>query len=252
MSSNFKQYYCRGGIGDCLQSLPAAIEVKEIDLYSHFKDANKIFEKFGVKINRFEKFEDILGLHALFLVGEPLRREFYPQIELPSPPSMLKKTSKIIGIHVEGSSFANSTWEARQQPGKNLSRRFVTSLVPRLNEKYPDATIYFFCSPERTFEVGGMAASCCNTEFYVISFEDIWDSLASVQYCDFVLGSDSCIKTMANILKIPTLVFVGNYDDPFRDEYFIKPYVEDGRMKVIKYSNIDKLNIEELITNITL
>jgi ADP-heptose:LPS heptosyltransferase len=57
---------------------------------------------------------------------------------------------------------------------------------------------------------------------------------------------------MANILRIPSVVLVGDYRDPFRDDHFINPYVEDGHMKVVKFKDIDKVNPDEVVSLLNL
>jgi ADP-heptose:LPS heptosyltransferase len=83
----------------------------------------------------------------------------------------------------------------------------------------------------------------------VIAFDDIWTSLACVAHCHCVLATDSAIKTMAAILRIPSVVLVGDYPDPFRDQVFLTPYVNDGIMRLIKFTDIDTLNPSDMVTS---
>ncbi len=40
------------------------------------------------------------------------------------------------------------------------------------------------------------------------------------------------------MLKIPTLVFISDIDDKFRDENFINPYVQKSNMVTYEYSSL--------------
>jgi hypothetical protein len=55
---------------------------------------------------------------------------------------------------------------------------------------------------------------------------------------------------MAAILGIPTVVLVGDYDDPFRDEVFLTPYVSDGVMQLIKFTNMDALDPLRIVASL--
>lgn len=64
-------------------------------------------------------------------------------------------------------------------------------------------------------------------------------SLAYVLQCNAVIASDSAIKTMSSMLRIPTMVWLGDYLDSQRDKMFIEPYVGDGVMHVFRYKDVN-------------
>jgi len=64
-------------------------------------------------------------------------------------------------------------------------------------------------------------------------------SLSYVGQCAAVIGSDSGIKTMSSMNRIPTFVWLGDYRDEPRDQNFIEPYIKDGVMKVFRYKDVD-------------
>ena len=51
---------------------------------------------------------------------------------------------------------------------------------------------------------------------------------------------------MASVKNIPSVVFVGNYEDKMRDDLFLDPYIADGVMKAIKFSDLNEQKIKEL------
>jgi ADP-heptose:LPS heptosyltransferase len=236
--------YVRGGIGDMLQCVESAIAEKDVNIFSHFSKAPDIFFPFGVNVSRFELFNNVEELNSVFVPGEPLERKFYPQFSIPDNSLIEKPSCNILGIHIEGSKFSNDVWSQRGQPTKNMSEVFLVNLFKTLPKKW---FIYLFCAPERTNEIGKLFADNAENDFYVISFSYIWDSLACVPHCSAVLGMDSSIKTMASMLRIPSVVLVGDYVDVFRDENFLNPYVNDGHMEVVKYKNIDDLNPKDIL-----
>jgi hypothetical protein len=49
------------------------------------------------------------------------------------------------------------------------------------------------------------------------------------------------------MLRIPTLVWLPNYEDKFRDDIFINPYVEDGIMIKSSFVNSDQALVNKAI-----
>jgi len=244
--------HAMGGIGDCLQCLESAMEENVIEVYSHFKNAPDIFTIFGIEVTRFEYYENIGKLHEIFVSGTPLPRKFYPHFIVPKSPFEKPIGRKVIGIHVEGSPLSNQFWRERGKPTKEMTKEFFIALINKIQEVYPKIVIYLFCSPNRTKELGNIAAEVIKEDFYIIGFPKIWDSLSCVAHCDVVIGVDSAIKTMSSILKKPTITLIGNYEDKFRDDNFIYQYVNDGIMHAIYFDNIDSVNVGEVVKLISL
>lgn len=238
--------YARGGIGDFLQCIESAIEEEVIDIYAHFKNAPSFFAPFDVLLNRVEYFETWEQLHSIHIPGQPLDRKFYPAFEVPTPPLERPKKIKILGIHVEGSDFSNQIWSQRGLPTKNMSREFMVSLFSELSKWREELLIYLFCSPDKAASIEEIFHKNTSNDFKVISYPFIWDSLSCVSHCDCVLGMDSSIKTMASILRIPTVVLVGDYVDEYRDSQFLNQYVSDGYMQVVKFKDINNMQPAQL------
>jgi ADP-heptose:LPS heptosyltransferase len=238
--------YVRGGIGDILLSLESAIAEKIVDVYSHYEQAPDLFAPFGVKVNRFEYFTSVEDLNKIFIPGEELERKAYPNFTIPE--STLIPHEKVLGIHVEGSSFSNEAWSKRGQPTKNMSRLFLKKLLEQLCEdRYNGVFVYIFCAPSRAEEIEELMHMYANHPYLIVAYPYIWDSLSCVGHCDAIIGADSVIKTMGAIQRIPSVVLVGDYPDPFRDKVFLDPYVNDGHMHVIKYKNVDDVSPDEVL-----
>lgn len=223
-----------------LLSLESAIEDGVIDVFSHFEQAPHFFERFGVTVNRFQYFSSVDELGSLNLRGEHLPRRRYPKFTLPKAPIEPPSGKPVIGIHIEGSQFSNNAARSGGRAIKDMSRHFLENLIDLLNTKF--AFPYVFCSPLRNEGINAIFKERYHHEFRVIAFEDVWASLACVAHCKSVLATDSAIKTMAAVLRIPSVVLAADYSDPFRDEVFLNPYVSDGLMRVIRFKDVDALN----------
>lgn len=234
-----------GGVGDLLLTLDSAVGDKCINVFSHFSRALDFYRPFGVVVNTFTYFSSLKELHSLSLIGEALPRAQYPRITLPQAPIMPPHATYVTGIHIDGSKFSNDASRQSARPIKDMSPNFLIKLVDLLSAA--GTYSYVFCAPRRRTEVAAILSQHGSRSFTVIAFEDIWHSLACVSHCQRVIAVDSCIKTMAAILRIPTLVLAADYPDPFRDAVFLTPYVDDGIMRVVKYVDIDLLNPHQIV-----
>jgi ADP-heptose:LPS heptosyltransferase len=228
-----------------LLSLESAIGDEIIDVFSHFKNVQEFYRPFGVTVNRFKYFSSLSELWSLGVKSEALPRTKYPQFKLPKIPIEPPNDQFVIGIHIEGSKFSNEACRQYGRPIKDMNLGFLAKLIAALNSR--EAFPYVFCSPARRPEVDALFKENYNRAFKVIAFDDVWASLACVAHCQTVLATDSAIKTMAAVLKIPSIVLAGDYPDAFRDEVFLTPYVNDGIMRVIKFNEIDSLDPCEII-----
>lgn len=231
-----------------LLSLESAIEDGIIDVFSHFPNAEEFYRPFGVTVNRFQYFSSLNEYWSMCIKSEALPRTQYPKFSLPTALVEPPEDKLVIGIHIEGSRFSNEAARGNGRPIKDMSQNFLARLIGALNsiEAFP----YVFCSPARRLQVHAMFKKNYNRAFKVIAFDDIWTSLACVAHCHVVLATDSAIKTMAAILRIPSVVLVGDYPDPFRDDVFLTPYVTDGIMRLIKFTDIDTLNPSDMVASL--
>lgn len=232
-----------------LLTLESAIGDKIIDVYSHFANVEEFYRPFGVTVNRLQYFSSLNELWSIRIRSDALPRMKYPKFKLPQVSVQPPSDRRVIGIHIEGSRFSNEASRQNGRPIKDMSQDFLGNLIDALNLK--EAFPYVFCSPAGRVEVDALFKKNYNRAFKVIAFDDIWASLACVAHCHIVLATDSVIKTMAAILRIPSVVFVGDYTDPFRDEVFLNPYVSDGVMQVVKFKDIDFINPCEIVETLS-
>jgi ADP-heptose:LPS heptosyltransferase len=246
---NSNIYHVIGGVGDLLLSVEAATFAKEIQVFSHFSRAPDIFKPFDVNVYRFEYYRAVEELNSFYIPGSPLIRAPYwsPDIALPDPPFLKPKGKKVVGVHPTGSRLSNDFWSKRGEPIKDLSDDFLVNLLKQIKARVSDAYVYLFCAPEDKGKTIEAALKAGVENFLIASFPDIWKSLSLVQHCDAVIGADSCIKTMSCMLKIPTMVLMGDYIDPFRDENFIDPYVKDQILYAIRFAKLEDINPETAI-----
>ena len=86
--------------------------------------------------------------------------------------------------------------------------------------------------------------------FKLANKANIIDNLAKVIECDLFIGSDSAFKTMSSMLKIPTILLLANNKDNYRDRVFVKPYVKDRIMHVIKFDDLSDQSIKLILKKI--
>ncbi len=189
-----------GGIGDFLQVIESAKIEQEIDVFTHYKDAKKFWDRLNIKANIFP-----LEEAQTMLRGTPLERKFFP------------KFRKKIGIHPIGSHFSNNYWAAQKKPLKFIPQEVLKQII---NDEHD---YYIFCTESERNNYPDIV-DYQNVKF--ISEPNIWDSFEFAKGCDMFIGVDSAFKTFTVMNKIPTLVLIGNYEDNFRDAMFITPYVD--------------------------
>jgi ADP-heptose:LPS heptosyltransferase len=231
-----------------LLSLESAVEDRIIDVFSHFTSVEEFYRPFGVTVSRLQYFSSLNELWSLGITSEALPRTRYPRFNLPKVSVEPPNDRRVIGIHIEGSRFSNEASRQNGRPIKDMSQGFLGKLIAALNSN--EAFPYVFCSPSRRVEVQAMFNKNYSRAFKVIAFDDIWASLACVAHCHLVLATDSAIKTMAAILRIPSVVLVGDYQDAFRDEVFLKPYVSDGVMQLIRFKNMDTIDPRRIVASL--
>lgn len=231
-----KPRYVMGGMGDVLLSLEDALHEKEINLYSHAHAAPRLLEPFGIRV-RYEHFTDHTRVRP---TGKPLPRRQYPVF--PIPPASLARAaalpvrSRVIGLHPVGSAFSRQLGHRRGTPVKQLPVGVVVRLSRALDDG--DTSILLFCAPgERAAYEGA------DSRLQIVAHEDPWDALACVTLCHRVVAVDSLIKTMSALLRIPTIVLLGDHRDRFRDKHFIRPYVRDGVMRVVRFTDPDLIDV---------
>ena len=163
---------------------------------------------------------------ALFFKGSPF-----------GTPGVIKKTKrKTIGIHGGSSTHASN---------KAIPVGFTMKLIDYLNQE--GFKIILFGTKKELNEIQNLK----NKDIVFASDENIIKNLSLVTYCDFFIGSDSVFKTMASMLKKPTIVLHHNIKNNFRDRVFISPYIKERLMHVYKYSNFNKREMKSALNFIS-
>jgi ADP-heptose:LPS heptosyltransferase len=222
-----------------LLSLEDVLREKEIDLYSHTRSAPDILRPFGVRVS-FHPFT-APERTSVRPRGRELPRRPYPRFEIPAASlergRRRARKARVVGIHPIGSDFSEQVLAERNRAPKRLPVELVDALVAGMDDG--DTSFFLFCAPEERhfYPIRRPALT-------IVAEEDVWDALASVPVCHLVIGVDSVIKTMAALLGIPTLVLLGEHRDRFRDRVFIRPYVGDGVMRVLRFREAANLSAE--------
>ena len=228
--------FLQGGIGDFLQMLPFIDANKKHPIrywcVTHFEGAELFFKSIGIEIEElyvFDTHEEQVKIMNFLPTGEMLfacPRAYYFDIDPFTPEKPLFDNGKPnIGVHVGGSKYSIGVQKQFGMITKNLPLRLIESLK---SEEY---NLIVFGLPEELEDIK------CTDTLKKICYEDATKSLAYVSQCKAVVASDSAIKTMSSMLKIPTFVWLGDYPDAPRDNGFINPYIMDGVMKDFRYKN---------------
>jgi hypothetical protein len=213
----------KGGIGDFLQYLPFMLAHPEHRylVASHYNRVQEFFEPLGVKVEELS-LGRLAGIdncpRSLFLKGNPFK---------PQAPVFTDRGP--IGVHLGGSAYSLSVEKRFGLPSKALPLTVLEMLVWASNHNF-----LLFGSPEELAELGVKESH----RVRFINSEDVTVSLSHVAECSALIGSDSAFKTMSAMLGIPTVVWVGDYTDTFRDANFIHPYVRAGVMSVFRYNDL--------------
>jgi FkbM family methyltransferase len=228
-----------GGIGDFLQSLPFLLSAEaqntEIYVMSHQISAQSFFKGLGIKVKEFFYFDDFLSekkvLDEINQLGEILpcqRFQYLNSNPFKESDRVFSKTKKTVGIHLGGSTYSIAIQKQIGLVTKNLPSSLIYDLAKL------DFNFLLFGSASE-IEVFGVILE---ENIATVCHEDISISLSYVNQCDAFVASDSAFKTLSAMLRIPTLVWLGDYVDANRDNLFINPYVIAGEMDVFRYSNL--------------
>lgn len=214
------QYAIKGGIGDFLQCLPFMLKHPRDEYYvvSHQKDAAGFFRWFGIEVQEvsFGQLPECADCpRQLFFESNPFAefKSIYPR--------------PWIGIHLGASNYSLSVEARFGFSPKALPRSLLEGLAKS------DFDLLVFGSPKELLEIG-------NGPWTLVIEDNVHLSLARVAECKAFIGSDSAFKTMSAMLRIPTLVLMGDYTDRHRDEKFIEPYMREGVMSVFRYRDLTR------------
>ena len=234
-----------GGIGDFLQGADSAIAEKEIKVYSHAKNASDFFSGLGVKAH-LQYFKEIEEIYPMEEKDDLSRHLFYnftpPEKSVELAYGNIGNQDHVIGIHPLGSAFWNQHVKKQDIPIQKIIEPDAVRSLINLFDKH--SKIVIFGAPHELEIYKNELKDIQNIVW--VDYENIWDSLCHVLFCHLVIAMDSCIKSMSSGLRIPSIVFVPNTHDPFRDQLFIDPYVDQGVMNIIKYNTIGDIEVDKV------
>jgi ADP-heptose:LPS heptosyltransferase len=234
-----KLFLLKGGIGDFLQCIPFIKASKHnipFMCVTHLKGAKLFFDAIGIQLEKLFLFqseeEKIKLLNSLPKTIEYLRcprTQYFDKNPFNIENPLFENNKPIVGFHINGSSYAIETQRKFGMILKSIPAQVIKGLI---SEEY---NVLVFGLKEEIYSIGLEESESLR----LIAHENPAKSLAYVQQCRAVVASDSGIKTMSSMLKIPTIVWLGDYQDPPRDQMFIDPYVRDGVMQTFRYKNLD-------------
>jgi len=228
----------QGGIGDFLQCLPFIDANKKNHIQyccvTHLKGAKEFWDTIGIEPSALFIFKTLdeqnQVLNALPRSEQYVqcpRTQYFDIFPFDHEKPLFTNGKPVVGVHVNGSAFSIDTQKRFGMILKSIPARVIKEL------KSKDYNLMVFGLEE---ELRGMGLRQSETLKFVCDPNPA-KSLAYVGQCSAVVGSDSGIKTMSSMLKIPTFVWLADHVDYFRDTVFISPYVDDGVIKIFKYRN---------------
>ena len=230
-----------GGIGDFLQHLPFILQNKSARyiVATHFKGAPAFFKSLNIKVEQYyfySKKEEYRGIRNFLKQNEHSyicpRALFFKASPFGSPRVLKNTKRKTIGIHPGASELASY---------KAIPVEFIKTLVKDLNQE--GFKVILFGTKKELSKLQRLK----DKDILFASDTNIIKNLSFVEHCDFFIGSDSVFKTMASMLKKPTIVLHQNHKNNFRDRVFITPYVREHMMHVYQYTNFNKREMQSAL-----
>jgi hypothetical protein len=229
-----------GGIGDFLQNLPFMIANKKHPIRyvvaTHFSGAKALFDAAGIRpetLLTFSNLEDQQKIRDHLRSLGPLyacpRSVFLDRPPFGVPDDLFRNGRMTLGLHIAGSAYSIGAQRSFGLVSKALPSKLIELL------RSDEVNLLVFGSRDET-----RALNVAETDsLRFIDFPDVARSLSYVTKCFAVVASDSAIKTMSAMLRIPTIVWLGDYQDDPRDRMFIKPYVDAGVMAIYRYKDLE-------------
>ena len=220
-----------GGVGDILLSVDKGRKcIMGVDLWSHFPHAKELVEMLGITVNHFEYYKT---------PPPPIPGEIVEKVTMPEWVETFKDfhildapaQKKLIGIHPFGSQLSQDVWGKEGWPAKRISNEAILHIIESLQHKYD----FLIFGSQKEIDSLPVEIYTHHSVYKTTMYTNMFESLGMVTWCDAMIATDSVMKTMSAICKIPTYVFMGNYVDTYRDAFFIDPYISNGTMKVWQF-----------------
>jgi hypothetical protein len=230
-----------GGIGDFLQYIPFIDANRQNPIryrvVSHLKGAPAFFQTIGIKPESISIFSTLDEQNKILQSFPPHhqiiqcpRFQYFDTYPFDHQKPLFTNCRPTVGVHIGGSSFSIDTQKKFGMILKSIPAKVIEGLRSK------DYNLMVFGLEE---ELKGMEIKQSETLKFICD-ENPAKSLAYVNQCHAVVGSDSGIKTMSSMNRIPTFVWLGDYRDDPRDQLFIEPYIKDGVMDVFRYKDVGK------------
>jgi hypothetical protein len=225
------------GIGDFLQCVPflksLGDDLPRIVVVTHFKDADSFFAALHIRVtelHHFSNVEEFQRAHVTISATKRLsrcpRQQYFEQPPLHARSVAFAHKRPVLGVHLGGSSFSLPVQRKRGAVTKDLPVALLHRLL--FTNRFD---IILFGS---RVELDSLTVSESDSLRFAC-YPNVVDSLALAVQCEAFVGSDSAVKTMTSMLKIPTIVWLADHPDPARDCLFIDPYVRDRVMHVFRF-----------------
>jgi len=244
-----------GGLGDIYLKLENALDGESpLIVVTHYADIWAVLKPFESRLNidsvqyiRPDKYLqkrsayniDVFRQMGVDLVS--VRTSQYPKYDLyKNDEDVFLYMRPMLAFHPFGSKLSNEFWDAQGKPKKTLPNDCITYIVRCLEPYY---RIVMFCTDQEWDSLSDRVKLHTTYPKNV----PFWGREDWIKQCDVFLGSDSAIKTIAAAAKVPSYVFVGDYEDSYRDEVFLNPYIKDGVMEIFKYKDFSTKNFDPAI-----
>jgi ADP-heptose:LPS heptosyltransferase len=230
-----------GGIGDFLQHLPFILKNKSARyiVATHFKGAQSFFKSLNIKVEQYyfySKKEEYREIRDLLKKNERSyicpRALFFKSSPFGTTKPLKNTKRKTIGIHTGASKLASY---------KAIPVEFIKTLAEYLKQE--GFKVILFGTKKELSKMQSLK----DKDTLFASDTNIIKNLSLVEHCDFFIGSDSVFKTMASMLKKPTVVLHQNHKNNFRDRVFIVPYIDKHMMHVYQYTNFNKREMQSAL-----
>ncbi len=239
-------YVIKGGIGDILQYLPFVLENKKLRyiVLTYFKDAPNFFFGLGITNCQFIFYsnKDEYSRYNIMLnsnnnIYSCPRNIFFSSIPFKGIKEKFIDTNrKLVGLH-----FNSSQINLIHTIPKQLQISLIRMLV---KEKF-NVIVFSSNNEYRTMEK-------IKSKYVKYSHDiNLINNLAKVIPCDFFIGSDSAFKTMASMLKLPTIVIYPNIKmSSFGHRMFFEPYLNSKTLSICHFKKNTSEEISKTLTHI--
>ncbi len=242
----------QGGIGDFLQYAQFIYDNKinkriQYIVQTHQKSTLDILNFLGIRPISFEHYNThselislnnkIINLENTYLCPRSIYFTNSPFINPLVKPNFRRP---ILGMHLWGSKYSSDTAITFGTETKNIPHELLYEIAKS------EIQIFLFGTKE---EISTITDIHLHKNITPIHNSNLVESLKKVLSCDLVIASDSSIKTMSSMHKIPTLTIIPDIKDEFRDENFIAPYVQDSIMEIFKFKNLNNPESVNLLIN---